>query len=88
MTNELLAEMPFRGVSYGRSLTEAGGFSGDIAVTPDTYNLNVYENTLPGRTAVYVVRNGICVWGGIIWGRTYSLVDKILSVSAAEFTSS
>lgn len=87
MTNELLAEMPFRGVSYGRSLTEAGGFSGDIAVTPDTYNLNVYENTLPGRTALYVVRNGICVWGGLIWGRTYSLVDKILSVSAAEFTS-
>ncbi len=87
MTNELLAEMPFRGVSYGRSLSEAGNFSGDIAITPDTYNLSVYENTLPGRTAVYVVRNGVCVWGGIIWGRTYSLVDKILSVSAAEFTS-
>lgn len=87
MSNELLAEIPFRGVSYSRSLTEAGTFTGDIAVTEDTYNLSLYENTLPAKTALYVVRDGVCVWGGIIWGRTYSLIDKVLSVSATEFTS-
>lgn len=87
MTNELLAEIPFRGVSYSRSLTEAGSFSGDIAVTEDTYNLSLYENTLPAKTALYVVRDGVCVWGGIIWTREYSLIDKVLSVSASEFTS-
>lgn len=87
MSNELLAEIPFKGVSYSRSLTEAGTFTGDIAVTEDTYNLSLYENTLPAKTALYIMRNGVCVWGGIIWGRTYSLVDKVLSVSAAEFTS-
>lgn len=87
MTNALLAEIPFKGVSYSRSLTEAGTFTGDIAVTEDTYNLNLYENTLPAKTALYIVRNGVCVWGGIVWGRTYSLIDKVLSVTAAEFTS-
>lgn len=87
MTNSLLVEIPFKSVSYSRSLTEAGTFSGDIAITEDTFNLSVYENTLPAKTALYVVRNGICVWGGIVWGRTYSLVDKILSITAAEFTS-
>lgn len=87
MTNQLLAEIPFKGVSYSRSLTEAGKFTGDIAVTEDTYNLSLYENTLPAKTALYVVRNGVCVWGGIIWGRTYSLIDKVLSVTASEFTS-
>jgi len=87
MTNELLAEIPFKGVSYSRSLTEAGNFTGDIAVTEDTYNLSLYENTLPAKTALYVVRDGICVWGGIIWSREYSLIDKVLSVSASEFTS-
>jgi hypothetical protein len=86
-TNELLAEIPFRGVSYSRSLNEAGTFTGDIAITEDTFNLNLYENTLPGKTALYVVRNGICVWGGIVWSRSYSLIDKVLSVSASEFTS-
>lgn len=92
LTNELLAEVPFRSVSYSRSLTEAGSFTGDIAVTEDTYNLALYENTLPAKTALYVTRKSgsddpICVWGGIIWGRTYSLVDKVLSVSALEFPS-
>lgn len=87
MTNELLAEIPFKGVSYTRSLTEAGTFTGDIAVTDDTYNLSLYENTLPAKTALYVIRDGVCVWGGIIWSRTYSLIDKVLSVTAAEFTS-
>ena len=86
-TNELLAEIPFKSVSYSRSLTEAGTFTGDIAITEDTFNLNIYENTMPGNTALYVVRNGICVWGGIIWGRTYSLIDRVASISASEFTS-
>lgn len=87
MSNELLAEVPFTGVSYTRSLTEAGTFTGDIAVTKDTYNLSLYENTLPAKTALFVVRDGVCVWGGIIWSRQYSLVDKMLSVQASEFTS-
>lgn len=87
LTNELLAEIPFKSVNYSRSLTEAGRFEGDIAVIEDTYNLDLYNNTLPGKTALYVVRNGVCVWGGIIWARDYSLVDKVLSVSASEFTS-
>ena len=86
-TNELLAELPFRGVSYSRSLGEAGTFTGDLPVIDATYNYSIYENTLPGKTALYVVRNGVCVWGGIIWGRTYSLIDKITSITAAEFVS-
>lgn len=87
MTNKLLIEVPFKGVSFSRTLVDAGTFTGDIAITEETYNLSLYENTLPARTALYVVRNGVCVWGGIIWGRTYSLIDKVMSVSAAEFTS-
>lgn len=87
LTNELLVEIPFKSVSYSRSLVEAGRFDGDIAITEETYNLSVYENTLPGKRALYIVRNGVCVWGGIIWARSYSLIDKLLSVSASEFTS-
>jgi hypothetical protein len=87
MSNELLAEIPFTGVSYSRSLREAGTFSGSIAVTEATANLSLYENTLPGKTALYVVRNNICVWGGIIWTRSYDIVGKSLSVDASEFSS-
>jgi hypothetical protein len=87
MSNQLLAEIPFTGVSYSRSLREAGEFSGSIAITEATANLSLYENTLPGKTALYVVRNDICVWGGIIWTRSYDIVGKSLNVSASEFSS-
>jgi len=86
-TNELLAEVPFVDVSYSRSLREAGTFTGSIPVVEATFNLSLYENTLPGKRALFVTRNGVTVWGGIIWSRTYDIVSKNLEVSASEFTS-
>lgn len=87
LTNEILAEVPFRGVSYERAIKGAGSFTGSIPVIEATNNLDLYESTLPGKTALYVVRNGVCVWGGIIWTRSYNVVDRVLQVNAAEFTS-
>lgn len=87
LTNSIIAEVPFKGVSYERSLKSAGSFSGSIAVLDATAAYNLYDSTLPGRTALYVVRNNVCVWGGIIWSRSYNAISKELSVSGSEFTS-
>jgi hypothetical protein len=87
ISGEFLAEIPFKGVSYARSLREAGQFSGSISVIDATFNLSLYENTLPGKTALYILRNDTCVWGGIIWSRTYNIIEKTLDVTASEFTS-
>lgn len=87
LSNEVLAELPLTGVSFSRSLREAGSFSGSVTANENTFNLNLYANTLPGKTALYVTRNNICVWGGIIWTRSYNIVDKTLEISASEFTS-
>lgn len=87
VTNEVLAEIPFANVSFERALKSAGAFSGTIAIAPDTKDLNLYDNTMPGKTALYVTRNNICVWGGMIWSRDYTLVDRTLTISASEFTS-
>ena len=87
LTNQVLAEIPFRGVSFERSIKAAGSFSGTIPVIPDTSSMNLYDSTMPGKTALYVVRDGVCVWGGIIWQRSYDVVSRSLSVSGSEFTS-
>lgn len=87
MSNKVLMEIPFQGVSYERALKAAGSFSGKIPVIEKTKQLSLYETTIPGQTALYVVRNGVCVWGGIIWARDYSVKEKTLQVSASEFTS-
>jgi hypothetical protein len=87
LTNEILAEIPFRSVSYERAIKSAGGFSGSIPVIDATKSMDIYESTMPGNTALFVVRNGVCVWGGIIWTRSYDVVGRVLQVSASEFTS-
>jgi len=87
LTNQVLAEIPFKGVSFERSIKAAGGFSGNIPVIPETASMDLYNSTMPGKTGLYVVRDSECVWGGIIWNRNYNVVERELSVSASEFTS-
>ena len=87
LTNTVLVEIPFVDVTYGRALSKAGSFSASIPVVEANAHLNLYENTMPGKTAIYILRNGVCVWGGIIWSRSYSPVDKKLTVDGAEFIS-
>ena len=87
LTNTLLAEIPFTGVSYERAIKGAGSFSGDIPMIPETNSMDLYESTMPGKTGLYVVRDGECVWGGIIWSRSYNVKGKTLSIGANEFTS-
>jgi len=87
MTNSLLAEIPFTGVSYGRALKGAGSFSGSVPALDATVAANLYDYTIPGRTALYIVRNNVCVWGGIIWSRAYNTSSKTVNVNASEFTS-
>lgn len=88
MTNTVIGELPFSGVSYGRGLKSAGNFAGTTPIIHGkTSGYDIYETTMPGRTGLYVLRNGVCVWGGIIWTRDYDLQARVLSVTGQEFTS-
>lgn len=87
LSDEVLMEIPFGSVSYERALKAAGAFSGQIPVFEGNRNLDLYESTMPGQTGLYVVRDNVCVWGGIIWSRSYDVKSRVLQVSASEFTS-
>jgi hypothetical protein len=80
-------EVPFGSVSWERKISSAGSFSGSVAADPNEDHFSLYESTMPGRTGLYVMRDGVCAWGGIIWSRDYSITDRVLSISALEFTS-
>jgi len=87
LTNTVISEVPFKGVSYERTNRRAGSFSGTIPFIPTTKGLNLYEATMPGRTGLYIMRNGVCVWGGIIWSRSYDVQSKELEVDGSELIS-
>ena len=91
LSNRVIAEVPFSGVSFQRALSKAGTFSGTISMIDVTTHLNLYESTKPGKTALYVIRkvrnDSTCVWGGIIWNRSYDAIEKTLQITGAEFPS-
>jgi hypothetical protein len=87
LTNTVIAELDLKDVSYERSIKAAGSFSGKANVLTNTSAMDLYESTLPGRTAIYILRNGECVWGGPIWSRNYDVYRKELTISAAEWPS-
>ncbi len=87
LSNTIISEVPFKNVSYERTNRKAGAFSGTIPFIETTKALDLYESTMPGRTGLYVMRNGVCVWGGMIWARQYNVASQELTVDGAEFTS-
>jgi hypothetical protein len=87
LSNTVLAEIPFRGVNFERSIKAAGSFSGTIPVIPETAHMDIYNSTMPGKTGLYIVRDQECIWGGIIWSRSYDVLDRSLSINGSEFTS-
>jgi len=87
VSNKILAQIPFEDVVYERTLKGSGSFDGKISINKQTKDLDLYNSLLPGKSALYVVRDDVCMWGGIIWGRTYDLFGRSLNVTASEFTS-
>jgi hypothetical protein len=88
LTNEILAELPITGVSFTQQLNTAGTFSAHLQLSGlNAEGLNVANGTIPGRTAIYVDRSGVLVWGGVLWNRDYSSANQTLTFQAREFES-
>ena len=88
LTNEIIGELPITGVSFTQQLNQAGTLQARLLITGiNTYEFNVEACTEPGRNAIYVDRDGILVWGGIIWNRTYNSAAQTINISAREFES-
>lgn len=64
LTGTITAEIPFDSFSYGRTLNAAGSFSGSISVR---HPKATRENLDPSRTLLHVLRDGVCVWSGMLW---------------------
>lgn len=88
LTNEIIAELPLTGVSFNQQLNQAGTFQGHLLLSGiDAAAYNVDASTTPARNAIYVDRNGILVWGGVVWNRVYNSSSQQLSLTAREFES-
>lgn len=85
ISDQLMCELPMTGVSWGRTIRRAGTFQGTIYVNPENQDVDIFWGTMEWRTAVYVTRNGVPVWGGIIDAREYNASTRELQISAVSF---
>ncbi|GAA4708460.1 hypothetical protein [Phytohabitans rumicis] len=87
-TGAVVDELPLHGVSFGTVLNDAGEFRGMLAIGDRRIGIREPQRvTEPGRTALYVARDGVLVWGGVIWTIKYSSPDRTLEIGAAGFLS-
>ena len=88
LSNQVIAELPLTNVNFTQQLNTAGTFTGEILLSGiNAAGMNVANATIPARSAIYVDRDGVLVWGGVIWNREYSSSNQTLKVTAREFES-
>lgn len=88
LTNAILAEIPLTGVSFTKALNTPGSFSGHILGSDvNEAGYDITGSTIPARTSLYVERDGVLIWGGIIWLRTWNSDAQTWDFSAREFGS-
>jgi hypothetical protein len=87
-TNTVIAELPLTGVAFTQQLNQAGTFTGHLLLSGiNAASFNVDSSTIPGACGLYVDRDGVLVWGGVIWGRTYNSTEQTLTFHAREWIS-
>lgn len=88
LTNSIIAELDMTGVSFTQTLNAAGTFQGHILLSGiNSAAADAQDATIPARCAIYVDRDGILVWGGVIWHREYNSTSQALTITAQEFES-
>jgi hypothetical protein len=85
--NTVLAEVPLQNVNYENKLSGVGDASGSVKINADTRQLKIRSTVLPGKTGLYILRDGKPVWGGIVWKQTYSPGSRTVNIAAKTFES-
>lgn len=87
-TNQIIAELPLTGVNATQQLNSAGTATGHLLLSGlNAAGANVLTATTPARNALYIDRDGVLVWGGIVWNRAYNSDTQQLTITAREFES-
>lgn len=87
-TNTILGTVPVEGVSFDCILNGTGNGMFSTHLDNDLLSDDlIIANTIPAKTAIYVYRDDVIVWGGIIWNRWYQAQAKSLQFNAQTFES-
>lgn len=86
-TDVVVAEMPLYGVFCEKVLSGAGNFNGTFVLDTGDLDQLMLDGSQPGIHAMYVERDGIVVWAGPIWTRTYQSSSRTVQLTAQTYES-
>jgi len=87
-TNRILAEVPLTTVRYGKKLGGTGQVSATLNLgDPRVQAEDPADLTTPARRVVYVLRDDVPVWGGLVWTRRYDSANQRISLGCGDFWS-
>ena len=82
-SGQVVAEFPIQSVNFGRKLNDWGTFRGSFKLDQSgSYNADLIASTIPGKCFVVAERDGVVVWDGIVWSRTYQSQAKDVEFTA------
>lgn len=92
LTRAKLGTLPLYGVSCSDFLsydsTKPGNFTGTIRMDDRQYtSRQILDWTEPGKTRLWIERDGSLIWGGMIWTRTYQSDGRSMQLSGQTFAS-
>lgn len=82
-----VADLPLRDVQFSWARNKPGEFSASLQVPVFARVSDYLSATVPGRNAIYVFRDGVPIWGGIIWKRTLSSENRTVKLEGDTFDS-
>lgn len=86
--NAVLGELQLNNVQFTRQINTPGTFTGSILLTAlDISKSNVMNATVPTRSSLVVMADGVPVWGGIIWNRHIDSKSQQITITAREWMS-
>lgn len=71
-SNLILEDVDLTGVKFQRRLTGVGSLNASLWIPSGPRGQVIDAATEPGRTGIYVLRDGTPVWGGIIWKKSWN----------------
>lgn len=85
-SDRTLAEPELRDVRLNFALNGAGSWEAKMPLGSDM-PFNPHDVTTPARTALWAERNGVLLYGGIVWSRRYKKSQRSFELSGSDFYS-
>ena len=85
VTGSVLAELPLTDVNFTQAINTFGTFNATLLLSGVPAASNAAAATIPMRCSLYVDRDGVLVWGGLVVAREYSSTAQSIKITAREF---